>query len=544
MKAWSALRQVLANPSLRRLQGAWLIGIAAEKAYLVALLVYAYDVGGVLAVGVFTMLASLPSGLFGPVLASVAEAFPPTRVLIGLHVGRAIVAGAAALAIGADLGLGIVVAAAVAEGILTRQHTAFTRALLPALARTPDELIAGNGVTSLGEAAGSLVGPAVAGVLLVVGGPVLGLIAPAIAYLVAATIVLAIRVVTTRRDTQPVGIRDRLSEIAGGFAALVEHRSAGLLVSLFMSQVVVRGLLTVLIVSTAIELLGIGDAGVGYLNAGIGAGGLIGAVIALAFVVGRSLSVSFSVSLALWGAPIAVIGLVANVPLALVMAGIIGAANASIDVAGYTLLARAVPNEVRGRVFGVLQSLVGIGLAVGALAAPVLVGLFGLQVALVITGLILPTAALVGFPAVRRAEAATILPERELAAMRRMPMFAPLPLTALEHLARSLEPVTFEAGARIITQGEAGDAFYIIESGQVEIVHDGHREATLGPGDGFGEIALLRDRPRTASVVALEPVAGFRLLREPFLEGVTGTPLGVVAADELMDRRLAELGHS
>ena len=542
MKVRATLAQVLANPALRQLQLAWLIGIAAEKAYLVALLVYAYDIGGVLAVGVFTMLSTLPSGLFGPVLSSVFESFPPARVLLGLHLGRALAVGLVGAAVVLDLGLGIIVAATIAEGVLTRQHTAFTRALLPALARTPDELIAGNAVTSLGEAAGGLIGPAVAGVALVVGGPAFGLAVPAGAYLLAAILVLTLHVATVARQAAE-SLGDRLMQILGGFGALAAHPSAGLLVSLFIAQVIVRGLLTVLIVSAAIELLGIGEAGVGYLNAAIGAGGLVGAVLAMSILVGRRLSVSFAVSLATWGAPIAIIGIVPNTGLAFVMAGIIGAANASIDVAGYTLLARCVPNEVRGRVFGVLQSLVGFGLAGGALAAPVLVGVVGLEGALVVTGLILPVLALVGFAGVRRAEASAILPERELAAMRQAPMFAPLPLTSLEQLARSLDPVFFGTGERIITQGEAGNCFYLIESGRVEIVHDGHREATLGAGDGFGEIALLSDRPRTATVGVLEPMAGFRLPREAFLEALTGSPNAATAANEMATERLAALEH-
>jgi hypothetical protein len=542
VKVRATLQQVLANPALRRLQLAWLIGIAAERAYLVALLVYAYDVGGVLAVGVFTMLSSLPSGLVGPILSSVFESFPPARVLLGLHVVRAAVVALAAAAIAFDAGLGVIAAATIMEGVLTRQHTAFTRALLPALARTPDELIAGNAVTSLGEAAGGLVGPAIAGALLVLGGADLGLAVPAAAYLLAAALVLTLQVATVTRSAAS-GVSARLREVLGGFGALVAFPSAGLLVGLFISQVVVRGILTVLIVSASLELLGIGEAGVGYINAAIGAGGLVGAVLAMSILVGRSLSVSFAVSLAAWGAPIAVVGLVPNPAVAFVMAGVVGAANASIDVAGYTLLARCVPNEVRGRVFGVLQSLVGFGLAAGAIGAPLLVDVAGLPGALIVAGLILPLLALVGFRGVRRAEASAVLPERELAAMRRMPMFAPLPLTALEQLARSLDPVSFAVGERVITQGEPGDCFYLIESGTVEIVHDGHHEATLGAGDGFGEIALLSDRPRTASVVATDALEGFRLPRAAFLEAVTGSQNAVTAANDLVTERLAALEH-
>ncbi len=542
MKVRETLAQVLANPSLRRLQLVWLIGIAAEKAYLVALLVYAYEIGDVVAVGAFTLLASLPSGLFGPILASVFDSFRPARVLLGLHLGRAAAVALAAAAIAFDLGLWIIVAAAIIEGILTRQHTAYTRALLPALARTPDELIAGNAVTSLGEAAGSLVGPAVAGVLLVVGGPGLALWATAAAYLLAAFGVLGLHVVTLARPAL-AGMAATLRQTLGGFGALATYPSAGLLLGLVMTQVVVRGAFTVLLVSAAIELLGIGQSGVGYLNAAIGAGGLVGAIMSMSLLVGRGLSVSFAVSLATWGAPIAVIGLVPNPALAFAMAGLIGAANASIDVAGYTLLARSVPNEVRGRVFGVFQSSAGFGIALGAVLAPVLVQLAGLQGALVITGLVLPVVAAVSFRGVRRAERSAILPERELAAMRRVPMFAPLPLTALEQLARSLEPVSFASGERVITEGDPGDCFYVIESGTVAIIHDGHRQTTLGAGDGFGEIALLSDRPRTATVDVTDPMTGYRLPREAFLEAVTGSPHSVIAADELMARRLAELRH-
>ena len=544
MRIRDTIAQVLANPALRGLQASWLIGIAAEKAYLVALLVFAYEIGGVVAVGVFTMLASLPSGLLGPVLSSVAESFAPARALLGLHLGRAAVVAAAAIAVAADLGIWIVVAAAIAEGILSRQHTATTRALLPALARTPEELVASNGVTSVAEGVGSLIGPVGAGVLLLVGGPALGLAVPAVAYFVAALLVLAIHVPrTVRSGAEPADIRGRLVETVGGFRALVRYPNAGLLIGLMLIQVVVRGALTVLLVSTAYELLGIGDAGVGYLNSAIGAGALVGALLAMTVAAGRGLARTFSLSLALWGAPMAVMGIAPNPLVAFAMAGVIGAANSSIDVAGYTLLARCLPNEARGRSFGVLHSLVGICVAIGALVAPLLIQAVGLQLALVICGLVLPAFALVSYRSVHRTESQAIVPERELRVMRTIPMFAPLPLTALEDMARALVPVEYAAGTRVITQGERGDCFYLIASGEVEVVHDGHRQTTLGAGDGFGEIALLSDRPRTATIQVVDRMDGYRLPREPFLEAVTGNASSVLAADELVARRLAELQH-
>ncbi|MFN2417715.1 MAG: cyclic nucleotide-binding domain-containing protein [Candidatus Limnocylindria bacterium] len=122
-------------------------------------------------------------------------------------------------------------------------------------------------------------------------------------------------------------------------------------------------------------------------------------------------------------------------------------------------------------------------------------------------------------------------------------MFAPLPLTIIEQLAQSLVPVRYATGERIIEQGEAGDCFYVIAVGAVDIIHGARDMGTLRGGDGFGEIALLSDRPRTATVIAREPMEGFRLPREDFLEAVAGSPHSMSAAQGLVSQRLAELGH-
>jgi cAMP-dependent protein kinase regulator len=113
----------------------------------------------------------------------------------------------------------------------------------------------------------------------------------------------------------------------------------------------------------------------------------------------------------------------------------------------------------------------------------------------------------------------------------------------IEQLARSLEPTRHEAGTSVIVQGEAGDAYYIVSSGRADVVHDGARIAEVVAGDGFGEIALLDDRPRTASIVVRETLEGYRLPREAFLEAVTGSPLSARAGARLVADRLAGLGH-
>ena len=543
----AALRRVASNPAMLRLEGSWLTAWAAEGAYIVSLLVFAYEIGGVVAVGLITMLRSLPSGLLAPVLTALVDRFAPARVLLAVHLGRAAAIGVVALAAALDLPPGLAVSAAAIEGLLIGLHRATTLGFMPALARSPEELLAGNSVISLGEGTGSMLGPVVAGLLLLLGGPELGLALAAAGYGAAALIIASIHVSGAHRPPATTGNAPgagaRLHDMLGGFAALKRHRAAGLLIGLFGGQTFVRGALTVLIVAIAVELLDIGQSGVGYLTSAFGAGGLVGAFLAMTVIAGRGLATPFAVSLALWGLPILVIGLLPNAIVAFVLLGMVGAANASLDVSGFTLLQRTVPNDVRRRVFGALESVAAIGIAGGAAMAPAVIEVAGLQAALIFFGAVLPVLALVTYPLVRRADDAAIVPQRELALLRGIPMFAPLSMTIIEQLARDLEPVGFGAGEHVITQGEPGNCFYVIARGSVEIVHDGELVRVLGAGDGFGEIALLSERPRTASVVVRDPMEGYRLLRPAFLEAVTGSPHAVTAGDALVSRRLAELGH-
>jgi MFS family permease len=539
-----ALRRVAANESMRRVQLGWLLALAADGAYVVSLLVYAYGEGGVLAAGLVTTFRSLPAGFLAPVLSSFADRFPKARVLLAVHVLRgltvALVAGSAFAAVPITL----VLVPVVLEGLMIGLNRATTLSLMPALARSPQELVAGNATITLGEGVGALVGPVVAGALLMVGGPGLGLSASAAAYGLAAVAVISLEVIAVRVTATPDAGRGsrRLLEMLAGFAALRRYPSAGVVVGLFGAQTVVRGALTVMIVATAVELLGIGESGVGYLTSAIGGGALVGATLAMTLVSGGRLALPFAIALAMWSLPIAVLGFVPHPAFAFALLGVVGAANASLDVAGFTLLQRCVPNAVRGRVFGALESVAALAMTIGAAATPLLVEVIGLEGALVAVGLFLPLLAIATYPILRGADAAAVVPHRQLTLLRRIPMFAPLPLTVMEHLASSLEHARYDAGTEVITQGDAGNCFYVVASGAVDVIHDGRHVKTLGEGDGFGEIALLSERPRTASVIAREPLETFRLVRPAFLEAVTGSSHSVVAADALMTQRLAELG--
>jgi hypothetical protein len=400
-------------------------------------------------------------------------------------------------------------------------------------------------VTSTGEAAGVLLGPAIGALLLAIGGVGLGFAVPAAAFAMASVIVATIGTPMIPMGTAATttGAGAALRSLLGGFGALRGYPSAGLLVGLFATQTFVRGLLTVLLVAAAIELLGLGQAGVGYLNSAIGAGGLVGAVGVMAVVGRRRMGGAVSFALAGWGLPIAIVGIAPVTWLAFPLLGVVGVANAVLDVSGFTLLQRLVPNALRARVFGALEGIVALTFGLGSLVAAPLVGLLGLRTALVVAGALLPALAIVSAAAVRSADAAGVVPHRQVDLLRGIPLFAPLSMVVIERLARSLEPIRHEAGTSVIVQGEAGDAYYIVSSGRADVVHDGATIAEVAAGDGFGEIALLDDRPRTASIVVREALEGYRLPREAFLEAVTGSPLSARAGARLVAERLAGMGH-
>ena len=319
------------------------------------------------------------------------------------------------------------------------------------------------------------------------------------------------------------------------------HSSAGLIVGLFSAQTFVRGILTVLSVAAAVELLGLGEEGVGWLTAAIGAGGLVGAASATVWMGSGRLGPTFSVALAAWGLPIAFIGAFPIAWLAIALLAVLGLANAALDIAGFTLIQRCVPTALRARVFGAFEGIAALTFAAGALVAAPLVEIIGLSSALIVTGSILPILAALSAAAVSRADAAAVVPRRQLDLLRGDPLFAPLSLVVIEQLAHEMTVERAAAGSTLVAQGDAGDAYWLIADGSAEVVRDGQSLRRIGPGEGFGEIALLEDRPRTASVVATDAVELLRLPRDAFLDAVAGTPASARAADRLVTDRLAAI---
>jgi MFS family permease len=536
--AWRPLRslgEVLTNADLRRLELAWGGFYVGDWAHVVALSVYAYRNGGSLAVGVVGLLRMLPSAFAVPFASLLSDRFPRRRVLLLVHAARAVaLAAGGALIAGGGPPAAVYAAASLAALAATPFRPAHW-AMLPALARTPGELVAANVSSSTIESLGALIGPALGALALAVWSPAAAFFLSAALFVGSALLVFRVGADGARRRVARTGI---LREALAGFQALRGDPHPRLLIGLFVAQTFVRGLLNVLIVLTALELLHLGDSGVGLLNSGFGAGGLVGAFVSLGLVARRRLAYPFAAGLLLWGVPIALIGVWPREWVTLLALALVGAGNSVLDVAGFTLVQRIVDDAVLARVFGVLETGSYAGVGLGAILAPALVAVIGIRGALIATGLVLPGLAVAFWHTLDRINDRVVVPERELALLGQLPMFAPLPPAALERLAMKLELIHCDQGETILRKGEAGDRFYVVASGELDVEVDGDSTRRLTAGEGFGEIALLRDVPRTASVTARTDVDLYGLDREAFISAVTGNSPSSAAADELIQGRL------
>jgi MFS family permease len=537
-ESFSSFGRTFRNPDIRSIELAWAVSVLGHWAYGIALAVYAYDQGGAAAVGLAGLVRFLPPAIAGPFTAMLADRFRRERVIVTANITRAVLLGAAALIIALD---GSVAAVYVLAGLVAIAFSAIRpaqAALLPTVARSPAELTSANVATSTIESVGVFGGPALGGILLAATSTSVVFGAAAVGFFCSALLVSRVRSEPPERVREG---RNILREFTAGFATVFRERSLRVLVVLLVSQTLVAGALNVLIVVTALRLLDLGEQGVGYLTSALGIGGVLGAIVSVGLVGRARLTSDFSIGIVLWGLPIAIMGLWPEPIPAFLLLMIVGMGNTLVDVSAFTLLQRAVPDEVLGRVFGAVQSLWVAAIGVGSILAPLAIELVGIEGALIITGSILPLLAALLWRRLSALDRAAPAPERELELLRGIEIFRPLPPPVLEGLAGAMVPMHVEAGREIVREGEAGDRFYVIESGRVEIVQAGEAINEEGPGEYFGEISLLRDVPRTATVRAKTDVELRALERDDFIAAVTGHAASAEAVDSVVATRLGSL---
>ena len=527
--AASAFTSNARNPNLRRAQLSFLGAWTAEWAFTVALGIVAYRDGGAAAVGLVGLLRMLPSAICAPLLSPFADRGRREKVLVVVSTARGVATGAAAVVAALGGAPALIYALAVLSTIAATLFRPAHSALLPSLCHTGHELASANVVRGMLDSAATLVGPLLAAVILEVADVDVVFGVAAAASLWSAALLLRLDYDAPPRP--PATGRRLGREVVEGVVAVVRNRDVALVLGLAAAQSFTRGALTVFSVVVSIELLGRGEPGAGTLMTAVGVGAVVGSLAASLLVGTRRLGAWFALGVTLWGLPLVLVGLVPRDLSALFFLALIGGGNALIDVAGFTLLGRMAPDTVLARVFGVLESLVAVSIGVGALATSFAVDAWGVRTALVAVGLVCPVLAAASWWRLRALDRTVGVHDEDVRLLQHVPMLRTLPLPSVEQLVRGLEVREVAAGAPVFEQGDVGDRYYVVESGQVDVVGDGRLLTTLGAGEGFGEIALLRHSARTASVAARTDVRLRSLDADCFLTVVLGyTPSAREAA--------------
>jgi len=530
-----AFGRVFSNPRVRNVQIAAAGSILGTWAYGVALPVYAYHAGGARAVGILFFARFALAAAAAPWFGVIADRWSRQRLMVTADLIRcAIFAAMTAVAI-ADGSPYIVYALAIMSTIVSGSYSPAQAALMPSLVDSPDELTAANVVGNTMSSVGMFAGPAVGGILLAVSGPAAVFALNGALFIWSAAFLLMVP-----RDAPPERTEHPrfLPELMEGIETVLRRPALRVVVGLSTAQTFVDGVSEVLIVVLAIRLLDSGNAGLGWLWTALGVGSLVGAGVAAVMATRRRLAGSFALGLLVGGAAFAATAAASSLAPALLLLGVVGAASVVVEVNGMTLLQRSADNDVLGRVFGVLESLLLASLALGAIVAPVIVSWLGAKGAILAAGIFLPVLLVPFWQRLQRIDAESRIAEEPLQLLRRIAMFSQLPEPVLERLASGATAVSTAQGQVVVARGEVGNHFYAIATGRAAVELDDGSSKELGPGDFFGEIALLRDVPRTATVRALEPLRLFALQRDEFLAAVTGHAPSLAAAESVVTSRL------
>ena len=541
MRVFSTYRALLANAPLRRLLFGEFVSSIGDWLYLVAILVVVYRESesalllGVIGAGriVPYILLSIPAGM-------VVDRFDRRAILIVTDVARGVVMLGLAILIATDAPLTPVVALTLLAACFSTFFGPAIGAFLPTLVDESELGPANSAWASLDNLA-FVIGPAVAGILIAVGGLTLAFVLNAVSFAIVAAVLW-------RLPRAPHPPRGSTAEHAGEGADEDERPRAGAserpdaaplrglarpLTGLAIVNSVggfVFGGLSVLTVVIAVDVIRQGDAATGFLNAAIGIGGLAGALASAALVLRPRLAAVLIGGGLAFAIGLVVVGQSQALLPALLGMSITAAGSLIVEVVATTVFQRAVPDAIRGRAFGAMETVAVTAYAGGSLLLPVLAGAFGVPLTLALSGAAVAAACaggtlLIG-PAATRSASLDPLRER----FTRLAIFAGLPPARLDSAARRLVEVPVRAGETVIREGEPADRFYMIGSGRFLVTQRGDRAGDqrelrrMGPDEVFGEIGLLRRSPRTATVSGLDDGVLLALDGGHFLELVGSGP--------------------
>jgi MFS family permease len=533
-----SLADALGTADLRRLQLNWTAASVGSWTFFIVLAVYAYNEGGAAAVGVAALARMVPAGLAAPLAGAIVDRRSRRDVLLWSVIGRALLLGAIGAAVAAEAPLAVVLALAAVFTALATAHKPAQAALLPALAETPRQIAASNAVITAGENVGFLAGSLLGGTLIAAASIETAFLANAAIFAVSAWPLGRIHrdPIPVHREHAREGERP-LEELVSGFRTVARDPSLRLLVGVSASSTLVEGAADVMVVLVAIELLDLGNAAVGWLNSAWAVGGIVGGAAAISLLGRGRLAAGLAGGCLMVGIPLVVVAALPHVPVAVAALLILGAGYSLIETANLTLLQRLTSDDLLGRAFAVLESSYWITTGLGAIIAPALVALLGIRGALVAIGCCLPLIVVLRWASLARYEAGAAIPEHAFALLRRVPLFAPLPIGTLENVARRLDELEVPAGQAVVREGEPGDRFYVIAKGDFDVSCSRGAFPPLSDGDVFGEIALLRNVPRTATVTARTDAVVFALDRDSFLGAIGEHRFSAQTVDTLAAER-------
>lgn len=527
---------VLSNARLRRVTAVWGLWIVGEWAVVVVITIAGFELGGTTAVAVLAIVRTLPPGIAAPVLGTLADRLPRPMVVTAVSGSWVVLVAAAALTLHANSLPWLYVVVCVA-GIASTMLRPGINGLLPQVVETAVELAAANSAYCLVEAVGSLIGPILAGLLVLAAAPEVALLWIAALFLVGAIAAATISTDFQPTTEQPKSWRRAFLRPVAGFAALTHGRQMRALFALFMAQTFTRGLLNVFFVVIAVNVLHEGVNSTSALIAALGAGGVIGSVLTFA-ASGRRAGPMVILGTALWGVPLVLIALAPYAAATWFALSLIGMGNAIGDVFGFTLMQRHIPDHLLGRAFGAFWGGVAVMQAIGAVCAPALITAFGMRGALFAGGAIMLTCVALTSTAGRTAGEEAAADPDTLAALQRCELLTPLTRIALEQLAGAATTVKLPAGTTVIAEGTVEDSLYVVVEGTLSASVQGRLLSTMGAGDCFGEIAALLRVPRTASVRAATDSTALKLDGPTFARAVTTHRLATDVASALTSDRL------
>ncbi len=542
---WTSLRSVFSNPALRRIELALAGSMIGDWAYATAVVVWAYGVGGARLVGIWMAVRYLLMAIVSPIGASLADRLPRKFVLIGSDLVRAVLATVAAIALITDAPDAVILVVATVLSLVGCIFRPAQMAWMPSLTRRPEELTAANGASSTIESLAFFLGPALGALLVSTTSVQVVFLLNAATFLLSAVLVWGIHPIAgptpgdQEDDEEEAGPKEgMLAEMAGGFRHIARDRDLVMVAILVCTQTIVAGATAVFGVVIAVDILETGPQGVGIIDSVFGVGAIVGGFYAIGRSTRNRLAGDLALGTVLWSLPLLLIVVYPSPVTVFAAVILLGFGNPLVDVNFATIVQRLTPDAVLGRVFGAYEGALIAGMAIGSAITPFLISRFGLQWALAILALVVGIPALAFIPRCLRLDGTLRAPEGT-ALLRGISIFSPLSPVKIESLAGSLTTETASAGTAVVREGDVSDRFLVIVSGRVEVTQDGEHVRFEGPGEFFGEIGLLRDVPRTATVTAIEDTTLYSLARDDFLDAVRGVDESLAAADDVVMRRLA-----